>query len=473
MKLNSQRFASALLFLTLLVLANPVGHAQGVTPFDRQSRPTAPPINVLSQQRDTFPQATPQTAATPAPFPTPILVPTLYETPTAGTQGLLVETLDGRKVSETAADQGFNPASAVKLATALTALRTFGPQYRFTTAVWTTGTFDQTTGTINGDLYISGRDPSFHYEHAVQLARELNRQGIRTVTGDLIVAPRFTMNFDSSTQRSGEQLYDTLDQTRRPAAAMRAWNDERTIIGGDDASLANVAPGVAVLGAVYVDSVPRDARMLLVHRSSKLVDVLKVLLCYSNNFMAERIGDTLGGPQAVRRTVVSSAKVAPWEVSLASTSGLGVNRVTPRAMMKVLRSLRDELAKNNLELSDILPVAGVDPGTLHKRYTNYSSRGSVIAKTGTLTRTDGGASALVGEMHTATNETLLFVILNQRGNISRFRENQDRLVTQIQNSHGGAASFAYRPLKLAMRLADTETGAANSTRKDEYEPASN
>ncbi len=472
MKLNSQRFASALLFLTLLVAGNSSALAQGVTPFDRQSPPTAPPVNVLSPQPEMFPQTTSQTSATPAQFPTPIVVPPIDDTPLAGTQGLLIETLDGRKISETAADQAFNPASAVKLATALTALHTFGPQYRFTTAVWTTGTFDQATGTITGDLYISGRDPSFHYEHAVQLARELNRQGIRTVTGDLIVAPRFTMNFDSSTQRSGEQLYDTLDQTRRPAAAARAWNDERTIIG-DDASLANVTPGVAVLGAVYVDSVPRDARMLLVHRSSKLVDVLKVLLCYSNNFMAERIGDTLGGPQAVRRTVISSAHVAPWEVSLASTSGLGVNRVTPRAMMKVLRALRDELAKNNLELSDILPVAGIDPGTLHKRYTNYSSRGSVIAKTGTLTRTDGGASALVGEMHTATNETLLFVILNQRGSIARFRENQDRLVTQIQNSHGGAASFAYRPLTLAMRLADTETGAVKSARKDEYEPASN
>jgi len=471
MKLNSQRFASALFILTLLVALNPFAHAQGVTQNDQQSPPpAAPSINVLSQQPYTYPQTTTQTST---PLSTPVVdVPPLYETPIASSQGMLIETLDKRKVSETAADQGFNPASAVKLATALTALRTFGPQYRFTSAVWTTGTFDQTTGTITGDLYISGRDPSFHYEHAVQLARELNRQGIRTVTGDLIVAPRFTMNFDSSSQRSGEQLYDTLDAARRPAAAVRAWNDERMIIG-DDANLANVSPSVAVMGAVYIDSVPRDARMLLVHRSSKLVDVLKVLLCYSNNFMAERIGDTLGGPQAVRRTAISSANVAPWEVSLASTSGLGVNRLTPRAMMKVLRALRDELAKNNLELSDILPVAGIDPGTLHKRYTTYSSRGSVIAKTGTLTRTDGGASALVGEMHTATNETLLFVIFNQRGNISRFRENQDRLITQIQNLHGGPAPFAYRPLTLAMRLADTETGIANSARKDEYEPASN
>ncbi|MFN2455164.1 MAG: D-alanyl-D-alanine carboxypeptidase [Pyrinomonadaceae bacterium] len=472
MKLNSSRRIAPALLLSIWLTATLSGvRAQETyTPAPQQS-PTAVQINPLPQ------------TATPAPLPTSTLEAN-DDTEIATTQGTLIETLDGRKVLEATADRAFNPASAVKLATALTALRTFGPQYRFTTALWTNGTFDQASGTIKGDLFISGRDPSFHYEHAVMLARELNRQGIRTVTGDLIVAPRFTMNFDASSQRSGETLYDTLDATRRSAAAMRAWQDSAALVSERAATDTGIAassmpftatgvPSVAVLGAVYIDSVPPGARMLLVHRSSKLVDVLKVLLCYSNNFMAERIGDTLGGAQGVRRAVISGAQVSPWEVSLASTSGLGVNRVTPRAMMKVLRALRDELAKNNLELSDILPVAGIDPGTLRKRYTTYPSRGSVIAKTGTLTRTDGGVSALVGEMRTATNETLLFVIFNQRGNVWRFRANQDRLVTQIQNSHGGPAPFAYRPLALAMRLSDTETGAVNSARKDEYEPTSN
>src|SRR5918911_1318206 len=156
--------------------------------------------------------------------------------PTFGMTGVLVETLDGQTVMEQLSNIPFNPASGVKLITALAALRTFGPEHRFTTAVWTTGTVDKATGTINGDLIISGRDPSFHYEHAVMLARELNRMGIRTVTGDLIVAPRFTMNFSVNAQRSGDALYDTLDAPRRPAEAARAWTDERVALG-DAASL--------------------------------------------------------------------------------------------------------------------------------------------------------------------------------------------------------------------------------------------
>ncbi|HEY0080381.1 MAG TPA: D-alanyl-D-alanine carboxypeptidase [Pyrinomonadaceae bacterium] len=386
-------------------------------------------------------------------------------------QGVLVETLDGKILLEQGADQGFNPASAIKLGTALVALRTFGPEHRFATAVWTTGTFDATTSTVNGDLIISGRDPSFHDEHAILLARELNRLGIRVVSGDLIVAPRFTMNFSASAQRSGERLYDTLDSTRRPASATRAWYESR-IATRDTANL-STPPSVAVMGAVYVNSVPVGAKMVVTHRSSPLVDILKVLLCYSNNFMAERLGDMLGSSEGLRRFFVNELKIPDYEVRLASTSGLGVNRLTPRGMLKVYRALRNELSRHGLSPADIMPVAGIDPGTLEKRYRTSPARGSIIAKTGTLIRTDGGASALVGQFRTQSGETLLFVIFNQRGSVWRFREAQDRLIAELQFARGGPAPFSYSPHTLAMRLADTELDRAKPANAEEYEPDSN
>src|SRR5215208_5352093 len=192
-------------------------------------------------------------------------------------QGVLVEKLSGEVVRAEAADQQYNPASAVKLVTALAALRTFGARHRFATSIWITGNFDKATGTVNGDLIVSGRDPSFHDEHAVAVARELNQLGIKTVTGDLVVAPRFTMNFSGSSQRSGERLYDTLDSTRRPAAASKAWTDSRFAM--NDAEALRSTPSVAVMGAVYVDAVPKGARAISPHYSPAPVDVLKVLLC--------------------------------------------------------------------------------------------------------------------------------------------------------------------------------------------------
>jgi len=394
------------------------------------------------------------------------LVPPAYLTPIYGLQGVLAETLNGATVAAQSVDEKFNPASSIKLATTLVALQTLGPEHRFLTFVWAAGAIDKTNGTLTGDLVVTGRDPSFHYEHAVMLARELNALGIRTVNGNLIVAPGFTMNFDWSAKHSGEETRETFDAARRSASATRAWIDERTLVG-DNESLRSV-PSIVITGEVQVGSAPPGATPLLTHRSSKLVDVLKVLLCYSNNFMAERIGESLGGPQTVSATLVAKLKLNPDEVLMSSTSGLGVNRVTPRAMMKILRALRDELWKNKFSLSDILPVAGIDPGTLEDRYTDPAERGSVIAKTGTLVRTDGGASSLVGQMQTKSGSIVLFVILNQRGSVVHFRRNQDGIVAAIQNSLGGPAPFDYRPIRLSMRLADSDTEAARA--RGEYEP---
>ena len=399
--------------------------------------------------------------ATPVATPSPVAGPSTDDgsvAPVYGLQGVLIETPDGRIVSAQSIDQPFNPASAVKLATALVALRTFGPDYRFTTGFWTDGVFDKTTGQIVGNLYVTGRDPSFHHEHAVMIARELNNLGIRTITGNLIVGPLFTMNFSWSARGSGSVLHDTLDSSLRSSEATRAWTYERTALA--DFSSLRIVPSLSVMGEVSVGNVAPNAKLLLTHKSSKLRDVLKVLLCYSNNFMAERLGDSLGGRETVMRQLSTTLGIPADEIQLASLSGLGVNRVTPRAMMKVFRGLRAELQKNRLLPSDIMPVAGIDPGTLEDRFTGPAWQGSVIAKTGTLTRTDGGASSLVGQMRTKSGETLLFVIMNQRGNVVRFRANQDYLVMQVQNSRGGPKPFDYKPLVLPMKLADTESISA-------------
>jgi D-alanyl-D-alanine carboxypeptidase/D-alanyl-D-alanine-endopeptidase (penicillin-binding protein 4) len=383
-----------------------------------------------------------------------------------GLQGVLIETLDGKIVSAQSPDEGFNPASSVKLATALIALRTVGPNYRYTTGFWTDGSLEKETGTIQGNLYVTGRDPSFHYEHGVMIARQLNSLGIRRVIGDLVVAPGFTMNFSSSARRSGESLFETLDVNLRSSEATRAWTYERMTLS-DQPSLQTV-PSVTVMGKVNVSSAAPGARLLLTHKSSKLRDILKVLLCYSNNFMAERIGDSLGGRLSVQRQLIATLGLPPDDIRLASLSGLGANRVTPRAMMKIFRALRDELQKNRLNPSDIMPVAGIDPGTLEDRFTGPAWQGSVIAKTGTLIRTDGGASSLVGQMKTANGGVLLFVIMNQRGSVLRFRQNQDYLIMQAQNSRGGPKAFDYKPLAITMKLADTES--ISGTANNEFEP---
>ena len=378
--------------------------------------------------------------------------PILAETTIPGHSGVLVETLDGNVVVESLSNFTFNPASNVKIATTYAVLKTFGPDYRFPTSVWTDGSYEQATQTIHGNLYVSGRDPIFGFEHAVSLAAELNRIGIRTISGDLVVTDNFAMNYSTSPQRSSQALFTTLDAAKRSAAATRVWTNY--LINSGRSNPSTGLPSVMFTGSVYVQPMPSNAKLLFTHESASMRDIVKVMMCYSNNFVAERLGDMVGGPYAVARLVQQNAGLQPYEFSLATASGLGINRVSPTAMMKLLRVLRTDLARYRMTFADVMPVAGLDRGTLENRFDTDFSSGSVIGKTGTLGQTDGGASALTGEINTR-NGKLLFVIFNQRGSVSRFRSFQNSYVSLIQSQFGGPAPVAYTPVSLDYRMAKT------------------
>ena len=207
-------------------------------------------------------------------------------------------------------------------------------------------------------------------------------------------------------------------------------------------------------GGNYVQTIPTNAKLLFSHESAPMREIVKATLCYSNNYLAEKLGDMLGGAYAVARIVQQNAQVAPEEFYLQTSSGLGTNRVTPQAMMKLLRALNKELTRNKMTFADIMPVAGIDRGTLERRFDTDFSRGSVVGKTGTLPVGDGGVSSLAGEIQTRQGK-LLFVIFNQRGNVNRFRAFQNSLVSIIQGQLGGAASLEYMPIPLDARLAKT------------------
>src|SRR5215203_5828033 len=429
-----------------------------VSVFGQTAAPTKPLFQDIQVHTGPAPSATPlvkKTGSSDAVIGASLIkssFPILAETPIPGYSGVLVETLEGNVVVDSMSNIAFNPASNVKIATSYAVLKTFGPDYRFPTSVWTDGSYDQATQTIHGNLYVSGKDPIFGFEHAVGIAAELNRMGIRTVSGDLVVTDNFAMNYATSPQRSSQALFTTLDAAKRPAAASRVWTNY--LINSGRSNPTTGLPTVMFTGSVYVQPMPSTAKLLFTHESTPMRDIVKVMMCYSNNFVAERLGDMVGGPYAVARLVQQNTGVQPYEFSLATSSGLGINRVSPAAMMKLLRLLRTDLGRYKMTFADIMPVAGLDRGTLENRFDTDFSSGSVIGKTGTLGQTDGGASALAGEINTR-NGRLLFVIFNQRGSVSRFRSFQNSYVSIIQGQFGGPAPIAYTPTSLDYRMSKT------------------
>lgn len=441
------------------------GQTAAQPPVTEKPKPLMQPITVQANSVKPQPSPTPlvmKTGSSASIVARKTSFPVLASMEIPGFSGILVEDLSGNVVMDSLSHSAFNPASNVKIATAYAVLKTFGPDYRFPTNVWTDGQIDTVSGTLYGNLYVSGRDPIFNYEHAVTVANELNRLGIRSITGDLIVTDNFVMNFNTSAQRAGSTLSMTLDSSKRPVAATRAW--QNYLVSSGKYSQVTGVPGVSISGNVYVQAIPTNARLLFSHESTPMREIIKTTLCYSNNFLAERLGDMLGGPYAVAHIVQQNAQVPPEEFTLQSSSGLGVNRVTPQAMMSLLRVLRKELARSKMTFADIMPVAGIDKGTLERRFDTDFSRGSVVGKTGTLPGTDGGVSSLSGEIQTRSGK-FLFVIFNMHGNVARFRSFQNSLVSIIQGQLGGAASLEYMPIPLDARLAKTRVTYPDSRAK--------
>ena len=433
--------------------------AFGMSPAQNSRPPLVQDFDLKTTSSTAVPTATPFVkktgSVTAAPAPANAirtLFPALANVSIPGHSGVLVESLDGNVVLESNAGEVFNPASNVKVATAYAVLRTFGPDFRFMTNVYTDGAIDPTTGALNGNLYVSGKDPMFGAEHGVDLANELNRMGIRAVKGDLIITDNFAMNYSGSPLHSGGTLLAAMDMAKRSPAATRAWLNYLSYSG----RLGQIpgVPSVTFTGKVYAQGIPSNLHLLFTHESTQLREIIKATLCYSNNFLAERLGDMLGGPYAVSRLVQLNAGIPPNEFSLQTSSGLGYNRVSPNAMMRLLHVLRDDLAHYKMTFSDIMPVAGIDKGTLENRFDADFATGSVVGKTGTLPNTDAGVSALSGEINTRTGK-YLFVIFNQRGSVPRFRAFQNSFVSLVQGQFGGPLPMQYEAISLETRLART------------------
>ena len=422
-----------------------------------QGSPLFQDIRVQTNTYSPQPSATPLVQKTGSSAPVPVgansirtLFPALANVQIPGYSGVLVESLDGNVVMESNSGMLFNPASNVKVATAYAVLKTFGPEFRFATNVYTDGVINTSTGTLNGNLYISGKDPVFGPEHAVTIANELNRMGIRMVTGDLIVTDNFAMNYSGSPLQSGQSLMSTLDAGKRTATATRNWLNYLSY-SGKYGQVPGI-PSVSFTGSVYVQPIPSSLHLLFTHESTQVREIIKATLCYSNNFLAERLGDMLGGPYAVARVVQLNAGVPANEFSIQTSSGLGLNRVTPNAMMRLMHVLREDLSRYKMTFADIMPVAGIDKGTLVGRFGDEFERGSVVGKTGTLGNTDAGVSALSGEINTRSGK-YLFVIFNQRGSVAKFRAFQNSFVSLVQGQFGGALPMTYEAIPLETRLA--------------------
>jgi D-alanyl-D-alanine carboxypeptidase/D-alanyl-D-alanine-endopeptidase (penicillin-binding protein 4) len=355
-------------------------------------------------------------------------------------QGVYVETTDGTVLLARAAARPVHPASVSKVPTTLALLRKLGPDHRFATTF--TGSGYILNGTLYGDLSVESEgDPSLVDEDALLVAERLKQSGIQQIAGNLLTHGPLT--FDWRGDDDGTSLRRALAGLTPPAAwaAVRELEDAgapvadpaipatpgprqpgiRFVTAGVDGLASGVGAGRELLS---------QKKPLVIYRSQPLLPLVKSLNDYSNNIF-KPFADAAGGAAAVEAL---ARGVVPPEMSSEITLGDGAgtdpsNRLSPRAAVKLLRALEKELALSGHALYDILPVAGIDDGTLHDRLNGPGEAGHVVGKTGTFG--DYGASALVGAIRTTDRGTVYFAILNHGVPVPQARLRQDRFVRAL------------------------------------------
>jgi D-alanyl-D-alanine carboxypeptidase/D-alanyl-D-alanine-endopeptidase (penicillin-binding protein 4) len=313
---------------------------------------------------------------------------------------------DGRVLASHHADLAFNPASVVKIATTLWALERLGPDHRFETRFVARGGKVDGSSTLCGSLTVEGGyDPDFHIENAWLVARALNAGGIRSIEGDLVVDSRFSLGWEggSGAPRATEaararemerRLRKALDPARWDAASRRAVQAlERRL--GREAAAERPALVLAAGDVLPAADLPETV-FSVAHSSNPLHATLKRFNTWSNNDI-ERLGRVLGPAEDLAAFVGARLPGQADLPRFQTLSGLGTNRMTAEGVVGLLDELRRSTSRRGLDVSDLLPVAGCDPGTL-EHYPRLAQHlaGRLVAKTGTLTSTDGGVAVLAG-----------------------------------------------------------------------------
>ncbi|HEX6141620.1 MAG TPA: D-alanyl-D-alanine carboxypeptidase [Geminicoccaceae bacterium] len=387
---------------------------------------------------------------------------------------LLLDLESGQPLAELNPDLPLIPASTAKLATALVALDVLGPDHRYRTDVLTTGPVRD--GTLEGDLVLrGGGDPSLDVADLLDLAVQLRISGIQRIAGRFLIDDAALPRLQEIEPRQPlEAAYNpgigalSLAFNRvRLAWQGGAGGGSMTIPPLHEARFELVPPGLLPPGGVELKEVepeavvwrvadrgyrqvaslpvkdpglhtayvlrwlaaaqgldlppperiwrtPFEAQLVAVHESAPLRHLLRDMLVYSNNMMAETIGlsavQELGGAEsldaaghvlldAVRRLIPE----VDWRsADLGNHSGLDADaRLTPRQLAAVVRH-----GWRTGTLPTLLPAGGWS-GTLARRFDEPDQALRVWAKTGTLNY----GSALAGYLLPESGRPAIFVTM--------------------------------------------------------------
>ncbi len=189
-------------------------------------------------------------------------------------------------------------------------------------------------------------------------------------------------------------------------------------------------------GAVQEGVVPPHARLVAVHESPPLADVVHDINKFSNNVMARNLFLTLGAVEG--KPPATTAKAAAAVTAFLRKSGInmpelvldngcGLSREEHISALSLANLLQAANASPVAQpFIDSLPVPGVD-GTMRHRLTNAPVEGNAHIKTGTLR----DVRAIAGYVAAQTGETWIVVSIINDPHAESAREAHDALLEWV------------------------------------------
>ncbi len=401
-------------------------------------------------------------------------------------------------------DIPFIPASTTKVLTTIAALRILGPQFRFKTQLAYTGKIYKNTlhGDL---YLKGGGDPLLFVPHLMSLVKGLSDHHITQISGnfyydDSLIIPQamikesgdFSASYNPGLSalsvdfnqillewHSNQKTQSTLNVTVTPdlplidivltpdepppaqpitfeqtpvsdkwliSTALNTPGQQRLPLRRPSLVTALLFSKLCQMHGILLPvpesrSLPQQAKLLAIHQSSPLIEVIERALEYSNNLMSELIllvtaQKLVGHPVNLEQAAKALKDWWLHEIKMPNrelfqfTHGSGLNatnRITPAQWISVLK-YADQFRFENRSYETLLPVSGWK-GTLSNRLGSPEAAFHVWAKTGSLFY----SNALTGYLYTLSGKRLIFAILlsnfEKRKMIDQY---QDRLPNTIE-----------------------------------------
>jgi len=373
--------------------------------------------------------------------------------------------VDGDEVTGTNPHKKVTIASVAKLVTSLFAIENLGVDYQFETKFY----FDGKRLHISGSL-----DPVFSSRKLFFLLSQFHHLGIHELE-----EITFDKNVKVFTKAEGYTGEVTLVPSSRTAANLRdfwntsGWNKLKVAYNDfirqtstqviEDLQLVRDLDDLHLkVGRVHAKEMNTQSLSGYSHLSPAIDTYLKYMNIVSNNYIADKIFDKLGGEKAFDAYFERIAnEVSPGHlqsrtgykrqertIKMFTGSGLNTSRSGSRVdnyancaiVIGLIKRLDMILEETGSAIQKVVAVPGRDGGTFRSRLRSERFKETMIAKTGTLYHT----SALAGMINGKRGRTYFGMFHQMTGAKGNAKTVQNKMVEKVWESLGGAERFTYR-----------------------------